>query len=116
MVTKSMKVYIPNPVHRDPASGHSQWSVSESDEFLCFSNSDEHKWVGDERGWGLHDLNGAIGMSGRIAERVSCRFMQNLLTRQDREYGMAFPLRAKIAQVNRLWRIGSSLELSGQRL
>jgi hypothetical protein len=68
MTTKSAKAYTPNPAHRDPTSGHSQWSISEADELLCFANSDDRRWVGDERGWGLHDLNGSIMYVGTDRE------------------------------------------------
>ena len=62
------KIYAPNPVHRQPSSGHSQWEISEQDEISCFVNSESSGWIGNERGWGLHDVRETIVYLGTDRE------------------------------------------------
>lgn len=83
--------YACKPDHRDNTPVKSQWRISIDEELDCFRFARSSNWIDDDRGWGLHLVDGAAVYLGVGVDRTHELFVARFEGDQNNTYWHGYP-------------------------
>jgi hypothetical protein len=83
--------YLCHPDHRNGLRPKSQWRVTEQEEIGCFRLTYDNQWIIDQKGWGLHLVDGSPQYLGVARDHATEVFVAKFVSNTAGEEWHGYP-------------------------
>jgi hypothetical protein len=83
--------YAVKPDHRDGTAVKSQWRITIAEEVASFVLTTQRTWFVEDRGWGLHVVNGKAQNLGVARDRTQQLFVARFEGELPKQYWHGYP-------------------------